>query len=109
MLEEDKIFFESLGVKFKDGSRFDDYKYFALSQGILIANALETEEKIIEYNKLGWEEQKRLVPGISDEHTHFLDAGRSGGTWGLAINAAVRYLPMLLVNKRDKKIDDILN
>ena len=52
------------------------------------------------YNKLGWEEQKRLVPGISDDH--------SGGTWGLAINAAVRYLPMLLVNKRDKKIDDIL-
>jgi hypothetical protein len=28
---------------------------------------------------------------------------------GLAINAAVRYLPMLLVNKRDKKIDDILS
>jgi hypothetical protein len=102
MLEEDKIFFESLGVKFEDEKgEFDNYKYFACSQGILIANALETEEKIVEYNKLGWEEQKRLVPGISDEH--------SGGTWGLAINAAVRYLPMLLVNKRDKKIDDILN
>jgi hypothetical protein len=98
MLEEDKIFFESLGVRF--GGDSGEYNYFACSQGILIANALETEEKIVEYNKLGWEEQKRLVPGISDEH--------SGGTWGLAINAAVRYLPMLLVNKRDKKIDDIL-
>ena len=102
MLEEDKIFFESLGVKFEDEKgEFDNYKYFACSQGILIANVLETEEKIREYNDLGWEEQKRLVPGISDEH--------SGGTWGLSINAAVRYLPMLLVNKRDKKIDDILN
>ena len=98
MLEEDKIFFESLGVRFDGDS--GEYNYFACSQGILIANTLETEEKIIEYNKLGWEEQKRIVPGISDDH--------SGGTWGLAINAAVRYLPMLLVNKRDKKIDDIL-
>ena len=98
MLEEDKIFFESIGVKF-DGD-FGEYNYFACSQGILIANVLEDEKKIIEYNKLGWEEQKKIVPGISDDH--------SGGTWGLAINAAVRYLPMLLVNKRDKKIDDIL-
>ena len=102
MLEEDKTFFESLGVKFEDEKgEFDNYKYFSCSQGILIANALEDEEKIREYNNLGWDEQKRLVPGISDEH--------SGGTWGLAINAAIRYLPMLLVNKRDKKIDDILN
>lgn len=103
MLEEDKIFFESIGVKFEDeNGKFDDYKYFACSQGILIANILETKERILEYNNLGsWEEQKRIVPGISDEH--------SGGTWSLAINAAVAYLPMLLVNKRDKKIDDILN
>ncbi len=98
MLEEDKIYFESLGVKFEGD--FGQYNYFACSEGILIANTLQDEQKIIEYNKLGWEEQKRIVPGISDEH--------SGGTWGLAINAAVRYLPMLLVNKRDKKIDDIL-
>lgn len=51
MLEEDKIFFESLGVKF-DGD-FGEYNYFACSQGILIANVLEDEQKIIEYNKLG--------------------------------------------------------
>lgn len=102
MLEEDKIFFESLGVKFEDEKgEFDNYKYFACSQGIIIATALETEEKIREYNNLGWEEQKEMVPGISDDH--------SGGTWSLAINAAIRYLPMLLVNKRDKKIDNILN
>ena len=102
MLEEDKIFFESIGVKFEDeNGKFDSYKHFACSQGILIANILETKERILEYNNLGsWEEQKRIVPGISDEH--------SGGTWSLAINAAVAYLPMLLVNKRDKKIDDIL-
>ena len=98
MLEEDKIFFFFFCVKF-DGD-FGEYNYFACSQGILIANVLEDEQKIIEYNKLGWEEQKKIVPGISDDH--------SGGTWGLAINAAVRYLPMLLVKKRDKKIDDIL-
>jgi len=102
MLEEDKIFFESLGVKFEDEKgEFDNYKYFACSQGILIATALETEERILGFNSLSWEKQKKMVPGISDEH--------SGGTWSLAINAAVRYLPMLLVNKRDKKIDDILN
>ena len=70
MLEEDKIFFESLGVKFEGD--FGEYNYFACSQAILIANVLETEEKIIEYNKLGWEEQKRIVPGLSGEH--------SGGT-----------------------------
>ena len=101
MLEEDKIFFESLGVKFEDEKgEFDNYKYFACSQGILIAEALEDAEEIRKFNYLNWGEQKKIIPGLSDEH--------SGGTWSLAIDAAIRYLPMLLVNKRDKKIDDIL-
>lgn len=102
MIEIDKEFFESIGVKFEDeNGKFDDYKYFACSQGVLIANELETVDKIKNFNNLSWEHQKNIVPGLSDEH--------SGGTWSLAISAAVVYLPMLLVNKRDKKIDDILN
>ena len=99
MLEEDKQFFESIGVNFNGD--WGEYSYFACSEGILIANTLETKEKILEFNNLTWEEQKKMVPGISDEH--------SGGTWGLAINSAIKYLPMLLVNKRDKKIYNILN
>ncbi|MEN6293177.1 MAG: hypothetical protein ABFD07_14345 [Methanobacterium sp.] len=102
MIETDKEFFESIGVKFEDeNGKFDDYKYFACSQGVIISNALETKERILEFNNLSWEEQKRLVPAISDDH--------SGGTWSLAMSAAIAYIPMLLVNRRDKKIDDILN
>ena len=99
MLEEDKQFFESLGVEFKGD--WGEYTKFSASQGILIANVLETKEKILEFNRLSWEEQKKIVPGLSDEH--------SGGTWSIAIKLAIEYLPMLLVNKRDKKIDDILS
>ena len=42
MLEEDKQFFESLGIKF-DGD-WGEYSYFACSEGILIANTLEASE-----------------------------------------------------------------
>jgi hypothetical protein len=99
MLEQDKQFFESLGIEFK--GEWGDYKIFSASQGILIANVFETKEKILEFNKMSFEDQKKIVPGLSDDH--------SGGTWSMTIRFAIDYLPMLLVNKRDKKIDDILN
>ena len=99
MLKEDIEFFESIGVNFSGD--WGEYTKFSCSQGILIANVLQTEERILEFNKLPFDEQKKTVPGISDEH--------SGGTWSIAIRSAISYLPMLLVNKRDKKIDDILN
>jgi hypothetical protein len=41
-----------------------------------------------------------MVPGLSDQH--------SGNTFGLALRAAIAYLPQLLVNRRDSKIDTII-
>jgi hypothetical protein len=99
MKKQDKDFFESLGVKFNGGIG-EKYNIFALEQGILIAEALETKDKIIEFKDLDFDEQKKLVPGLSDEH--------SGNTFGLALRSAIAYLPQLLVNKRDDKIETII-
>jgi len=68
MKKQDKDFFESLGVKFNGGIG-EKYNIFALEQGILIAEALETKDKIIEFKDLDFDEQKKLVPGLSDEHS----------------------------------------
>jgi hypothetical protein len=66
MKQEDKEFFESLGVKFDEGFG-SQYNIFALEQGILIPETLQTKEKIIEFNQLGFDEQKKLVPGLSSD------------------------------------------
>lgn len=99
MRKEDKEFFESIGVKFEVGFG-EQYNTFALEQGILIAEALQTKERIIEFKDMDWEVQKKMVPGLSNEH--------SGNTFGLALRGAIAYLPQLLVNKRDDKIDTII-
>lgn len=99
MKKEDREFFESIGVKFDEGFG-EKYNTFALEQGILIANSLETKEKIIEFKDMDWEDQKKMVPGLSDEH--------SGNTFGLALRGAIAYLPQLLANRRDDKINTII-
>ena len=95
MIQEDIDFFESKGVKLND-----PYTIFGVSEGILIAECLETKEEILKFNSLSFSEQKKLVP-ISDEH--------SGGTFNLAIKSAIIYLEKLKQDKRDHKINHIIN
>lgn len=103
MKETDLAFFENLvGGKDKiDSGMGRQYNMFAMEQGILIAESLQTKDAIIEFNKMGWDDQKRLVPGLSDDH--------SGNTFNMALRFAIAYLPQLLVNRRDARIDSVIN
>jgi hypothetical protein len=102
MKKEDLEFFENLlGKENIDGGFGRQYNLFAMEQGVLIAEALQTKEAIIDFKDKDWSEQKKLVPGLDDGH--------SGNTFGMSLRFAIEYLPQLLVNKRDKKIDDIIS
>jgi len=70
MKKEDLEFFENLVGKDNIDKGFGrQYNLFAMEQGILIAEALQTKEAIIEFNNKDWDEQKRLVPGLDDGHS----------------------------------------
>jgi len=102
MKKEDFEFFENLVGKDQIDAGFGrQYNLFAMEQGILIAEALQTKEAIIEFKDKGWDEQKKLVPGLDDGH--------SGNTFGMALRFAIAYLPQLLVNRRDERIDSVIN
>jgi hypothetical protein len=102
MRKEDLEFFENLVGKDNIDAGFGrQYNLFAMEQGILIAEALQTKEAIIELKDKGWDEQKKLVPGLDDGH--------SGNTFGVALRFAIAYLPQLLVNRRDERIDSVIN
>ena len=102
MRKEDLEFFENLVGKDNIDAGFGrQYNLFAMEQGILIAEALQTKEAIIEFKDKGWDEQKKLVPGLDDGH--------SGNTFGMALRFAIAYLPQLLVNRRDERIDSVIN
>jgi len=102
MRKEDLEFFENLVGKDNIDAGFGrQYNLFAMEQGILIAEALQTKEAIIEFKDKGWDEQKKLVPGLDDGH--------SGNTFGVALRFAIAYLPQLLVNRRDERIDSVIN
>lgn len=91
-------FFKSIGVKFDEKDDLGNkYITFCCEQAILIAESLRTKEKIETFFKADWDEQKKMVPGISDDH--------SGNTFSMACRLAIHYIPML----RDKRIDDILS
>lgn len=98
MTTNDIEFFKSIGVKFDEKDDLGNrYITFCCEQAILISESLRTREKIEIFNKANWDEQKRMVPGISDDH--------SGNTFSVACKLAIHYIPML----RDKRIDDILS
>jgi hypothetical protein len=99
MRKEDKDFFESMGINLYDGMGYA-YNRFAISEGILIAEILRDKDKIMEFSNLSFDEQRKIVP-ISDNH--------SGGTWGIAIRAAIVYLKKIKIDDRDDKIDKIMN
>ncbi len=95
MTEQDKEFFESLVGDLNEGMGLG-YNRFCCEQGILIAESLKTKDKIIEFHKMDWDNQKKLVPGLDDGH--------SGNTFGSACKLAIAYLPRI----RDKRIDEVI-
>ena len=99
MSKEDLEFFKNLVGDLSEGFGYN-YNIFCCEQGILIANALETKEKIVEFHKADWDVQKEMVPMLSDDH--------SGNTFGMSCRLAISYLPQLKVNKRDEKIETII-
>jgi predicted lactoylglutathione lyase len=101
MRENDLEFFKSIGVTlYNTDGKYDRYSGFCCEEAIMIAMILETEEKIIEFSKADNARQKEMVSCISEEH--------SGHTFNMACKLAVAYLPMLKVNMRDNKINDIV-
>jgi len=102
MKKEDLDFFENLVGKDNIDAGFGrQYNLFAMEQGILIAEALQTKEAIMEFKDKGWNEQKKLVPGLDDGH--------SGNTFGMALRFAIAYLPQLVSNRRDDRIDSVIS
>jgi len=99
MIESDLQFFENLIGNIEKGFG-REYNIFCCEQGIEIAKSLETKERIIEFSKMDYEDQKSLVKGLSNDHT--------GNTFGMSCRLAIAYIPELLVNKRDRKIDEII-
>lgn len=95
MTQEDKEFFESI-VGDLSGGMGESYNRFCCEQGIIIAESLRNKDKIVEFHKMGWDEQKSLVPGLDDGH--------SGNTFGMACKLAITYLPRL----REKRIDEVI-
>lgn len=98
MNNSDLEFFKSIGVKFDEKDDMGNrYITFCCEQAILISETLRNKEKIEAFYKADWDEQKKMVPGISDDH--------SGNTFTQTCKLAIHYIPML----RDKRIDDILS
>lgn len=100
MTKEDREFFESKLGDLSQGFGLD-YNLFACEQAILIADSLQSAEKIKEFYNMDWDVQKKMVPGLSDSH--------SGNTFGMACRIAAVYLPITAAKIRDGKIDQILS
>lgn len=62
----------------------EGYEMFACTEAVKIAHALKTAEKLEGFNKLTYEQQKMLVPDLSDGH--------SGNTFGMACRLAHWWL-----------------
>lgn len=102
MRKEDLEFFENLvGKENIDGGFGRGYNLFAMEQGVMIAEALQTKENIIEFNSKSFEEQLVLVPGLSDGH--------SSNTFNMSLRFAIAYIPQLKVNRRDERIESIIS
>jgi hypothetical protein len=55
---------------------FEPYELFCLEQAVAISNICKTDKEISSFHDLSYEEQKKLVPEISDQH--------SGNTFGFS-------------------------
>lgn len=47
----------------------EGYELFTCEQAVLIADALKTPDAVAEFQKEAWDEQKRIVAGLSDGHS----------------------------------------
>ena len=95
MTQEDRDFFESIVGDLNSGMG-EGYNRYCCEQAIIIAESLRNKDKIVEFHKMGWGEQKALVPGLDDGH--------SGNTFGVACRLAIAYLPRI----REKRIDEVI-
>lgn len=60
------------------------YEVFCLSQAVVFADTLQSEQAVREFYDLPYEEQRQRVPGMSDQH--------SGYTFGAACKLAIALL-----------------
>jgi len=95
MKQVDREFFESIVGDLNSGMG-EAYNRYCCEQGIIIAEALRSKDKIIEFSKMGWGQQKAEVPGLDDGH--------SGNTFNMACRLAIVYLPQI----RDRRIDEVI-
>lgn len=63
---------------------YEQYELFCCEEAIKIADSLKDPEKVRGFGELKWEQQKQLVPELSDGH--------SGNTFGAACHLAYWYL-----------------
>lgn len=96
MSNEDLNFFTNLIGDLNRGFG-EKYNLFACEEAIKIAKSLKTKDNIIAFHKYSSEDQFKMVPDLSDDH--------SGNTFVLSCKLAISYLPML----REKKIDKIID
>ncbi len=59
---------------------YEGYELFCCEQAVVIADALKTDEAVLAWAKLPYEQQKAAVPGLDDGH--------SGNTFGMAVRLA---------------------
>lgn len=83
------LFRERLAKFQRDGGHefrrdYEAYELFCCEQAVVIADALKTPEAIRAFCAAEWDEQKRLVPALSTEH--------SGNTFGMAALLARTYV-----------------
>jgi hypothetical protein len=63
---------------------FEPYEMFCCEQALLISGKLTEADKVKEFSKLDYDEQKKMIPELSDEH--------SGNTFGMSCKLAYIYL-----------------
>ena len=84
------VFFRERIAKFqRDGGYhfrrdYEAYELFCCEQAVVIADALHTREAIDAFAAAPWEEQTRMVSGLSNDH--------SGNTFGAACQFARTYI-----------------
>lgn len=95
MTKEELEFFENLFGGSLDKGFGYQYNLFACEEGIKIANALKTKERITDFRANSNDDKYKFV-NLFDEH--------SGNTFEMACAIAICYLPMI----RDQKISKII-
>lgn len=100
MEKSDLDFFKNL-IGDIDSGFGKEYNIFCFSEAVKIATKLCNKDEIIKFHKEAFETQVKMVPDLDNSH--------SGNTFDMSCRLAISYLPQLLVNKRDGKIDKIIN